>query len=71
METLLINMPNNKSELVKQLLRELGVNFQYEAITEKKPSARDFLGLVSMDDAKLMEAAIEEGCGQINPDDWR
>ena len=36
-----------------------------------KASAHDFLGLVTEDDAKLMETAIEEGCEQVNPDDWK
>ena len=36
-----------------------------------RPSARDFLGLISKEDIKLMNDAIEEGCEQINPDDWK
>ncbi len=32
-----------------------------------KPSARDFVGLIGDEDARLMTKAIEEGCGQINP----
>ncbi len=71
METLLINIPNNKSELVKQLLKELGVSFQPEPMADKKYSAHDFLGLVSVEDARLMDAAIDNGCEQIHPDDWR
>jgi hypothetical protein len=39
---------------------------------ETKPkSAHDFVGILSKKDAALMEAAIEEGCEQINPDDWK
>ncbi len=37
----------------------------------KKASAHDFLGLLSEKDASLMDAAIKEGCEQINPDDWK
>lgn len=36
-----------------------------------KFSARDFVGTLSREDAALMEKAIEEGCEQINPDDWK
>lgn len=36
-----------------------------------KKSAHDFLGLISEKDILLMDAAIEEGCEQINPDDWK
>jgi len=37
----------------------------------KRPSARDLIGLISKEDIELMEKAIEEGCEQINPDDWK
>jgi hypothetical protein len=36
-----------------------------------RASAHDFLGLISASDAQLMEDAIEEGCEQINADDWK
>ena len=36
-----------------------------------RPSAHDLVGLWSKDDADLIEKAIEEGCEQINPDDWK
>ena len=38
---------------------------------KKKISAFDFVGILSKEDADLMEKAIEEGCEQINPDDWK
>jgi len=38
---------------------------------KKKVSAFDFVGTLSKEDADLMEKAIEEGCEQINPDDWK
>ena len=41
---------------------------------EKKYStstAHDFLGAWSKEDAALIEKAIEEGCEQIHPDDWK
>jgi hypothetical protein len=36
-----------------------------------KASAKDFLGLISKKDIKLMETAISKGCEQVNPDDWK
>ena len=38
---------------------------------QNRPSARDFLGLWAKEDAELIEKAIEEGCEQIHPDDWK
>ncbi len=38
---------------------------------EKKISAHNFVGILSKEDAELMEKAIEEGCEQIHPDDWK
>jgi len=37
----------------------------------KKRSAHDFSGLLSEKDASLIDAAIEEGCEKIDPDDWK
>ena len=34
-------------------------------------SAHEFVGLWSKEDAALIEKAIEEGCEQIHPDDWK
>jgi hypothetical protein len=42
-----------------------------KAADQPQPSAHDFVGLWSKDDAELIEKAIEEGCEQINPDDWK
>lgn len=39
--------------------------------SENKASAHDFLGLISKKDAELMDKAIQEGCEQIHPDDWK
>jgi hypothetical protein len=38
---------------------------------KSKKSLQDLVGLISNEDAALMNKAIEEGCGQILPDDWR
>ncbi len=71
METLVIHVPDKKSALVKQILKGLGVNIDPGKTTNKKPSAHDFIGLVSEKDTKLMNQAIEEGCEKIHPDDWK
>lgn len=42
-----------------------------EAKNKKSFSARDFSGVINKKDAALMTKAIEEGCEQINPDDWK
>jgi len=38
---------------------------------KKNVSAFDFVGTLSKEDAELINKAIEEGCEQINPDDWK
>ena len=50
---------------------ETVVKKSLKAKKSKNSSARDFLGLISEEDSRLMESAIEEGCEQVNPDDWR
>ena len=37
----------------------------------RKKTAKDFAGIWSKEDAEAIEKAIEEGCEQINPDDWK
>ncbi len=37
----------------------------------ERKSAHDFLGKISEKDIMLMENAIQEGCEQIHPDDWK
>jgi AmiR/NasT family two-component response regulator len=34
-------------------------------------SAHDLVGVWSKEDAEAIEKAIEEGCEQIHPDDWK
>lgn len=36
-----------------------------------KQSANDFIGLWSQEDALLIEKAIQDGCEQVNADDWK
>lgn len=38
---------------------------------KKQHSAHDFVGAISREDGSLIDAAIEQGCEQINPDDWK
>lgn len=38
---------------------------------KKKISAHDFLGVWSKKDAAMIEKTIQEGCEQINEDDWK
>jgi hypothetical protein len=38
---------------------------------KKTFSAHDFVGTLSKEDKILIEQAIEQGCEQINPDDWK
>jgi hypothetical protein len=41
------------------------------AKSQPRPSAHDLVGVWSKEDAKLIEAAIEDGCEHIHPDDWK
>jgi len=36
-----------------------------------KQSSAQLAGKISKEDLELMDRAIEEGCEQINPDDWK
>jgi len=71
METLIISIPDSKTAMVKKVLKALGVNVKSAKPKSEKISARSLLGLTSAKDAELMEAAIAEGCEQINEDDWK
>jgi vacuolar-type H+-ATPase subunit I/STV1 len=52
METLVINIPNQKSALVKQILKELGVTTQSESTDNRKPSDYANLINISKEDAQ-------------------
>lgn len=41
------------------------------AIDQPRLSAHDFVGLWTKEDAESIEKAIEDGCEQIHPDDWK
>ncbi len=38
---------------------------------QPKQSAAQLVGKISKKDLELMDKAIEEGCEQISPDDWK
>ena len=57
METLIINIPENKSTLVKQILKEFGVVIQ-QGHSFKKPS--DFAGSISEEKANELLLRISQ-----------
>lgn len=59
-----------KSEIVLTELENI-VKRAIRPKLDEKASAKDFLGLISEKDMDLMENAIETGCEQVNPDDWK
>jgi hypothetical protein len=81
MTTLTVNIDNKKSEkAVKAVLDALGLSYnvdskpvhlQHTTKQQSRPSAHNFLGKISEKDISLMEAAIQDGCEEINPDDWK
>ena len=70
-----------KMHLIEDLIkvRNEAILIEIESIVKKaavnreanRPSAHDFVGLWSKEDAESIEKAIEEGCEQIHPDDWK
>ena len=57
METLIINVPEKKSTLIKQILKAFGVTIQKSSSIDKKPS--DFVGIISKEKAKELLINIE------------
>jgi len=60
METLVINIPNQKSALVRQILKELGVTIQSESADNRKPSEYANRINISKEDAQKMLKDIEQ-----------
>ena len=54
METLVINIPNKKSVLVKQILQGLGVTIKSETKDKMKPSDYARSVNISKEDAEMM-----------------
>jgi hypothetical protein len=57
-ETLIINIPEHKSEIVKQILKEFGVIIQKDTLI-KRPS--DFAGSISKERANELLLKITHG----------
>ena len=55
----------------EKLLSEVEKIIEHSIEKKSKISAFDFVGIISKEDAALMNQAIEEGCEQIHPDDWK
>jgi len=55
------------------VLIELETVLKKAAVAKDQPrlSAYDFVGLWSKEDAESIEKAIEDGCEQNHPDDWK
>ncbi|HUB60381.1 MAG TPA: hypothetical protein VL978_06760 [Puia sp.] len=70
-----------KMHLIEDLLKvkNEAVLIEIESVLKKaaenhpksRSSAHDLVGLWSQEDAESIEKAIEEGCEQIHPDDWK
>lgn len=70
METLIINIPDKKSKLIKQILKGLGVTIQEKHFSNT--GYKDKIQQVSVwteDDLKLFEKA-KDSFGSLNPAQW-
>lgn len=63
METITINIPENKSAVVKQILKELGVTILKANPTKRKPS--DYIGTIPNSKAKQFLSKIDK-----NREEW-
>ena len=55
----------------EKFLTEVEKIIEHSKEKKSKISAFDFVGTISKEDAALMNQAIEEGCEQIHPADWK
>lgn len=70
-----------KMHLIEQVInvKNEAVLIELESVLRKasnanaqpRLSAHDFVGLWDKEEAESIEKAIEDGCEQINPDDWK
>lgn len=58
METLTINIPDDKSSIVKQILKELGVTILNNELNKRKPS--EFAGIISKEKAQELLKDIDK-----------
>jgi hypothetical protein len=68
METLIINVPDKKGPIVRQILKELGVTIKSESADHMKPSDYAKLIDVSKKDAQKMIKDIEQSRGEWERD---
>lgn len=54
----------------EKILSKMEEVIKQSAIPIKKLLAKDFVGRWAAKDGEAIEKAIEEGCEQINADDW-
>ncbi len=45
--------------------------YQDESASAAKKTFKDFAGIWTEEEADEIKKIIEEGCGQIDPDDWK
>ena len=64
METLIINIPDKKSALVKKILKDLGVTIQSDSKKQMKPSDYAKSINISKEDAEKMLKDISESRNQ-------
>jgi len=70
METLIINVPEEKSDLVKTLLTELGVTFHREAQSEKLRKENLIQVSVWSEDELAEIQKAGKGFNDIKPSKW-
>ena len=58
METLIINVPPDKSALIKEILTQFGISFKKSVVDSKKPS--DYVGVISPEKAREILTVVNE-----------
>lgn len=55
----------------EKTLSQLEEVIEKNAVQPNKIAAKDLFGIWKEEEAEAIEKAIEEGCEQIHPDDWK
>ena len=55
----------------EKTLLQIEETIERHTLKPDKMAAEDLFGIWSKDQAEAIEKAIEEGCEQIHPDDWK
>lgn len=73
METVLLQINNSKAYKLLKDLEALNIVkvLKKNTISPSKTSAHEFLGTISKKDIELMESAIEDGCENIDLNEWK